>query len=139
MRTYVSRGQWTVHRNVLMTSWSFRNHQIAYRLSRSDTGSSSMSDGLSRLHCNAYTGMRRNCACAARTHWCAERNDVNTNENSHGLITRPSHVPNTRLYRALVKYSILSIANTASDDVCNRVAMLNELLQCRDGMLCLTD
>jgi len=31
------------------------------------------------------------------------------------------------------------IANTASDDVCNRVTMLNELLQCRDGMLCLSD
>jgi len=32
------------------------------------------------------------------------------------------------------------IANyTASDDVCNRVAMLNELIQCRDGMLCLSD
>jgi len=31
------------------------------------------------------------------------------------------------------------IANTASDDVCNRVAVLKELLQCRDGMLCLSD
>jgi len=31
------------------------------------------------------------------------------------------------------------IANTASDDVYNRVTMLNELLQCRDGMLCLSD
>jgi len=31
------------------------------------------------------------------------------------------------------------IANTASDDVCNRMAMLNELLQCTDGMLCLSD
>jgi len=31
------------------------------------------------------------------------------------------------------------IANTASDDVCNRVTMLNELLQCRDGMHCLSD
>jgi len=30
------------------------------------------------------------------------------------------------------------IANTASD-VYNRVTMLNELLQCRDGMLCLSD
>jgi len=31
------------------------------------------------------------------------------------------------------------IANSASDDVCNRVTMLNELRQCRDGMLaCLT-
>jgi len=30
------------------------------------------------------------------------------------------------------------IANTASDDVCNRVMMLKELLQCRDGMLCLS-
>jgi len=28
------------------------------------------------------------------------------------------------------------IANTASDDVCNRVTMHKELLQCRDGMLC---
>jgi len=31
------------------------------------------------------------------------------------------------------------IANTASEDVCNRVAMLNDLIQCRDGMLCLSD
>jgi len=31
------------------------------------------------------------------------------------------------------------IANTVSDDICNRVTMLNELLQCRDGMLCLYD
>jgi len=31
------------------------------------------------------------------------------------------------------------IANTASHDVCNRVAMLNESLQCKDGMLCLSD
>jgi len=31
------------------------------------------------------------------------------------------------------------IANTASEDVCNRVTMLKELLQCRDGMLCLSD
>jgi len=31
------------------------------------------------------------------------------------------------------------VANTVSDDVCNRVAMLNELMQCRDGMLCLSD
>jgi len=31
------------------------------------------------------------------------------------------------------------IANTASDDVCNRVTMLNELVQCRDGMLCQSD
>jgi len=31
------------------------------------------------------------------------------------------------------------IAYTASDDVCNRVTMLNELLQCRDRMLCLSD
>jgi len=31
------------------------------------------------------------------------------------------------------------IANTASDDVCNCMTMLNELLQCRDGMLCLSD
>ena len=31
------------------------------------------------------------------------------------------------------------VANTVSDDVCNRVAMLNELIQCRDGMLCLSD
>jgi len=31
------------------------------------------------------------------------------------------------------------IVNTASDDVCNRVTMLKELLQCRDGMLCLSD
>jgi len=30
------------------------------------------------------------------------------------------------------------IANTA-DDVCNRVTILNKLLQCRDGMLCLSD
>ena len=30
-------------------------------------------------------------------------------------------------------------ANTASDDVCNRVAMLNELIQCTDGMLWLSD
>ena len=30
-------------------------------------------------------------------------------------------------------------ASTASDDVCNRVAMLNELIQCRDGMLWLSD
>jgi len=29
--------------------------------------------------------------------------------------------------------NIDSIANTASDAVCNRVVMLNELLQCRDG------
>jgi len=31
------------------------------------------------------------------------------------------------------------IVNTASDDVCNRVAMLNELIQCGDGILCLFD
>jgi len=31
------------------------------------------------------------------------------------------------------------IANTASDDVCNRVTMLKELLQYWDGMLCLSD
>jgi len=31
------------------------------------------------------------------------------------------------------------IANTASDDVYNRVTMLKVLLQCRDGMLCLSD
>jgi len=31
------------------------------------------------------------------------------------------------------------IANIALDDVCNRVTILNELLQCRDGMLCLPD
>jgi len=31
------------------------------------------------------------------------------------------------------------IASTASDDVYNRVVMLNELLQCRDCMLCLSD
>jgi len=31
------------------------------------------------------------------------------------------------------------IANIVSDDVCNRVTMLKELLQCRDGMLCLSD
>jgi len=31
------------------------------------------------------------------------------------------------------------IVNTTSDDVCNHVTMLNELLLCRDGMLCLSD
>jgi len=31
------------------------------------------------------------------------------------------------------------VANTASDDVCNRVAMLNELIKCTDGILCLSD
>jgi len=41
-------------------------------------------------------------------------------------------------YRFDIK-NIDRIANTASDDVCNRVAMLNELNQCRDGMLCLSD
>jgi len=37
------------------------------------------------------------------------------------------------------KVNIDRIANTASDDVCNRGAILNELLQCRGGMLCLSD
>jgi len=36
-------------------------------------------------------------------------------------------------------YKIDRIANTASDDVCNCVTMLYELLQCRDGRLCLSD
>jgi len=31
------------------------------------------------------------------------------------------------------------IASTASDDVCNCVKMLNELIQCKDGMLFLYD
>jgi len=31
------------------------------------------------------------------------------------------------------------IANTVSDDVCNRLTMLKELLPCKDGMLCLSD
>jgi len=35
--------------------------------------------------------------------------------------------------------NIDSIANTASDDVCNRVTMLNQLLQCRDGTFCLSN
>jgi len=30
------------------------------------------------------------------------------------------------------------IDDAASDDFCNRVTMLNKLLQCRDGMLCLS-
>jgi len=31
------------------------------------------------------------------------------------------------------------ITNTVSNYVCERVAILNELLQCRDGLLCLSD
>jgi len=30
-------------------------------------------------------------------------------------------------------------ANTVSDDVCNLMAMLNELILCINGMLCLSD
>jgi hypothetical protein len=30
-------------------------------------------------------------------------------------------------------------ANTVSDDTCNRVATLSELIQCRDGMLCMSN
>jgi len=44
-------------------------------------------------------------------------------------------------YRFDIK-NIDLVANTASDDVCNCVAivaMLNELILCRDGMLCLSD
>jgi len=42
-------------------------------------------------------------------------------------------------FRFNIKKNIDRIANTASDDARNRVEMLNELLQCKDGMLGLSD
>jgi len=49
-----------------------------------------------------------------------------------------SNIDSVIAFRFNIK-NIDCIANTASDDFCNRLAMLNELLQCRDGMLCLSD
>jgi len=49
-----------------------------------------------------------------------------------------ANIDSVNTYRFDIK-NIDRIANNASDDVCNRVTMINELLQCRDGMLCLSD
>jgi len=49
-----------------------------------------------------------------------------------------THIDSVIAFRFNIE-NIDRIANTASDDVCNRVTMLKELLQCRDGMLCLSD
>jgi len=53
------------------------------------------------------------------------------------------HAGNMCMPMRLILQSVLviidRIANTASEDVCNRVTMLNELLQWIDGMLCLSD
>jgi len=43
--------------------------------------------------------------------------------------------PMTILIQSVLLGNIDRIANTASDDACNRVTTLNEFIQCRDGCL----